>query len=352
MAASSKSALKKEALKRGFSGIGKPKASKSGGGANLGAPFGNPAAKPGQQNPGTFTTGGNPQVDQEFAALPAALRNEYTQYFRTQWAAGGKALTPAAWQKSVHPETTGATYNPGVRNPTVDPFMTSDQMVNHNDQYKSLTDTINNNAARLVNAMGDTAYNKAQIAQQRTAATASTQWAAAARGMAQSSVRDSDLWDINRTAQARQQNLDTQLETLRTTIDTLNREALSRWERWSGVIGQEMVQNAENANANVPVWQTQPGWTPAPELKPMQPETLVPGTPTQVASAQAPTPPNPADLQKIIDRVKNANGGQLPYADTGQSKLVAAKQYLATTGKPPGISIPSPKRPPGLKSPR
>lgn len=172
--------------------------------------------------------------------------------------AGGKK---GKGKKNPH---AGEVYNPGVPSPTVDPFMTAEDIMDYANARNEYERGLHELDFTYANQVAQTGYEKEQIskgaAQSRSAASDDM----AARGLFKSSVRDAELFDIDATAEMKKTFLDTQLNTLKLHTETEKARLHDYWnDPESGYLhGLELkkVQNAMDASADAPAYLQEPGW--------------------------------------------------------------------------------------------
>lgn len=160
--------------------------------------------------------------------------------------------------KGVRNYTTQTPGTPGVRTPTIDPFMNDQDIKDNAEAGTQLFNTVATLDKALADMANDNMLKKVQINDQQRADSQSADESAAARGLFHSSIRDGDLFDIDATAALRKAELDTQLNTLSIENNRQKDVALGAWREFQDTLGQKMVENAANAQADAPYWQTAP----------------------------------------------------------------------------------------------
>ncbi len=160
-------------------------------------------------------------------------------------------------QNAAHPDQH---YVEGVRNPTIDPFMRPEDMMAFADARAQYEQSLYDIDYELAKAAADTAYEKDQTAKQALLRSRDSRDDFAARGLAQASVRDADLFDIDATAALRRQFLDTELNTLRLRGQGMKTSIQTNWDTWMTGLNQQMVANAAEAAHDMPEWKTPPHW--------------------------------------------------------------------------------------------
>ncbi len=169
-------------------------------------------------------------------------------------------LTPKdiAWIKagSTKPPTTGPTpgvvARPALPSPPVAPFLTPVQQASFNAAAAKYAQSRAGLEQQLTDAPINT-HTAIQAAQQTAATdTNTTNQSTAARGLFQSSIRDSDLNDIASTLTTRTNLLNTNLATLTTGINGQIGNLDTNWGNTQGLYNANAVVNAQAVAPNVP----------------------------------------------------------------------------------------------------
>lgn len=167
----------------------------------------------------------------------------------------------------------------GKKNPTIDPFMTADDMMQYGQsraQYEGQLQDMDN---ELANQQAQNQYDKDQISWGEVRDRSSATWDTASRGLESSSVRDAELDDISATAAIRRKFLDDSLTIQSMEADAKKEMLRSNWENfYMKGLNQKMVQNAKDATEDVGVWKKKPTkgkWVSNGWKKPTKPKQKV-----------------------------------------------------------------------------
>lgn len=167
------------------------------------------------------------------------------------------------------------TWNPGVPSPTVDPFMSAEDIMAYSQARQAYESQLNELDFNYANSVANAGYEKDEITKGAIKGKDDTNWDAAGRGLFRSSIRDADLFDIDATAEMRKTFLDTQLNTLKLNTEAQKHSLDEMWNNpETGYLhGLELkkVANAQGVQANMPQWQVAPHMEkPTPPPKPKQ----------------------------------------------------------------------------------
>lgn len=162
----------------------------------------------------------------------------------------------------------GETWNPGVENPTLTPFMTAEDIMDYSNARSEYERQIHELDYGYEKSVADTGYEKGNITKAARQQSADSSDDFAARGLQRSSVRDADMFDIDATAEMKKAFLDTNLNTLKLHTDTEKERLRSAWEdpETGFLHGMDLkkVQNAQAASADAGQYAVEPGWTKTP----------------------------------------------------------------------------------------
>lgn len=164
-------------------------------------------------------------------------------------------------KKTSKPSGGGGTtqvMNPGVLTPTVEPFMTAEDMQTYAQSRRQYEEGLNHLDLNYSNQVANTAYEEEQIAKGAVSSKAEANDDFAARGLFRSSVRDADLFDIDATAEMRKTFLDTQLNTLRLNTEAEKASAESAWNEYQAGVNKKEVENAQGVSATLPKYSVEP----------------------------------------------------------------------------------------------
>lgn len=185
----------------------------------------------------------------------------------------GKGNQKGKGKKDPH---AGETYNPGVKNAPVDPFMTGEDIMAYaqaRQQYEGELGELDFNYA---NSIANSGYEKSQLTKGAIADKAASSDDMAARGLFRSSVRDADLFDIDATAEMRKTFLDTQLNTLKLHTESRKKALDNAWGDYEYGVALKKKANAEQASEGMPEYAVDPGWVknqpPGPKPNPNAPK--------------------------------------------------------------------------------
>lgn len=211
---------------------------------------------------------------------------------------GGSVGGQKALPNPTSPTGAGQVWNPGVPTPTIAPFLTGEDIMAYSEAKKSYENELSELDFNYANTVANTGYEKDQITKGAVQGKADTNWDMAGRGLARSSIRDADLFDIDATAEMRKTFLDTQLNTLKLTTETRKHSLDEAWNNpETGYLhGLELkkISNAQGANAGLPQWQTAPHFEkpPTPAKPPQQPKKQAnPNGPVQGPTLSPPKKP-------------------------------------------------------------
>jgi len=163
-------------------------------------------------------------------------------------------------QPVAGPGSPGTTYNPGVPNPTVQPFLTAEDMMAYAMARQQYEEGLHSLDANYETSLITTGYEKENLEKGRVQGREESSDDMAARGLFRSSVRDADLFDIDATAEMRKVFLDTQLNTQKLNMETQKASMEANWKTYEEGVNQKKVENAAGVQANMPQWQVEPHW--------------------------------------------------------------------------------------------
>lgn len=166
-------------------------------------------------------------------------------------------------------------YNPGVPTPTVQPFLTADDIRQFSEARKQYEEGLHQLDYNLETSSANEGYEKEQISKSAVSGKVEHSEDFAARGLFRSSVRDADLFDIDATAEMRKTFLDTQLNTLKLHTESEKATAAARWGEYEGAVNAKKIENAEGVSATLPKWEVEPHM----EAGPTKPKTQAPVVP-------------------------------------------------------------------------
>lgn len=146
----------------------------------------------------------------------------------------------------------------GVKNPTLDPFMNSEDMLRADEARASRDETLHNLDYALEELRSSNEYERTQIADRVREDKASTNASSAARGMFASSARDASLYDVDATAAVQRNILDRQLDVA--TLDAQRQKTLASqaFDAFQNTMAKKMVENAQAASPDQGLWATAP----------------------------------------------------------------------------------------------
>lgn len=231
--------------------------------------------------------------------------------------------TPVAGPGGGPPPT--EVWNPGVPTPTVQPFMTAEDMMAYAQARQQYEEGLFNLDYNYANQVTNATFEKEGIEKGRVKSKAESSDDMAARGLFRSSVRDADLFDIDATAEMRKTFLDTQLNTMKLNNDAQKVMMQGNWKLYEEGKGKKEVENAAGVQASMPAWEIEPHMeTIAPPPKPNQNQNK-PKTPFQ--QNQGIKAPGEA---KQNTPIPNFNGGTTAPASKNKNStnLGAAKKVM------------------------
>lgn len=189
-------------------------------------------------------------------------------------AAGGGAKTgvghgaPAGGGKKSPGAHAGEIYNPGVKNPTINPFLTAEDLMDYASSRSQYEQGINEFDFNYEQSVVNTQREKEAITKKEGFDLSSAKDDYGARGLQRSSVRDADLFDINATAEMKKTNLDANLNALKLHTDTEKARLQSYWENpetgYMHGLNLKSEENAKKAGGEMPEYSTEPSWSKKP----------------------------------------------------------------------------------------
>jgi hypothetical protein len=147
---------------------------------------------------------------------------------------------------------------PGVENPVIQPFMTADDLLESSEADAALNETVTGLDTNLTEQQRLNEVAKAELARQQLYDRRDAADNAAARGLAHSSIRDAELYDIDATAALRRNELDTQLSVATLDAGRQKLAAKAAWDNFQSAMARRMVENAAAASEGVPKYQIEP----------------------------------------------------------------------------------------------
>ena len=170
-----------------------------------------------------------------------------------------------------HHANPGETYNPGVENKPVEPFLTQQDLEEYaeaREQYEEGLKTLDRN---YESKQHSNEYETAQIEVGRKQSKSSANWDFAGRGLFKSSIRSTNLADIDATAEIKKKFLSDSLSALQIYNDGQKKAAGNRWHRYEEALNRKKVENAEGVDSTMPKWRVEPHWeTKTNTIKPTQ----------------------------------------------------------------------------------
>jgi hypothetical protein len=180
-------------------------------------------------------------------------------------AAKGNRNQPGGKKPGKH---AGEVYNPGERNPTIDPFLTGEDIMAYSQARSQYEGQLNELDYGYEQAQINTQREKEGITKREGYELSGAKEDFAARGLQRSSTRDADLYDISATAEMKKANLDTNLTTLKTHTETEKERLRSAWEDpeegYLHGLDLKKVANAQAAGGEMGEWAKEPGWEKKP----------------------------------------------------------------------------------------
>lgn len=146
----------------------------------------------------------------------------------------------------------------GVPNPAIPPFMSADDWDAYIQALQAFQNKINDTDYELQKQQIDTEEQKAGIDRSVVVDKNNTDYNTAGRGLAQSSIRDAELWDIDATAALRKSYLDRQLNASVLNAQRQKSAAQTAWEQFQGNLNRHMVENAQAASEGAPAYLVEP----------------------------------------------------------------------------------------------
>lgn len=149
-------------------------------------------------------------------------------------------------------------WNPGVENPTPQPFLTQQDVEEYSEareQYESGLHELDQNFEQTKHG---NEYETAEIEKGRVSEVDHENWDAAGRGLFKSSIRDGDLADIDATAEIKKKFLSDSLATLKIYNDGQKAAQEAKWHQYERALNRKEVENAEGVSANMPKWAVEP----------------------------------------------------------------------------------------------
>lgn len=147
---------------------------------------------------------------------------------------------------------------PGVKNDTIDPFLTSDQIAERADKTNEYNDTISNLQYALKMQQTETDYNKQMIDKQKPYDLEKANSSAAGRGLFSSSIRDASLYDIDATAALNKANYDREFDAMRMDTERQALQATNAFNTYKQALNQAAVDNAADASEGMELYKVDP----------------------------------------------------------------------------------------------
>lgn len=131
---------------------------------------------------------------------------------------------------------------------TIQPFMTGDDLMALAQARGDYESNVYNLDYELEKLRNQTAQDQQETETTRVKGKGRADWDNAARGLATSSIRDAEMYDIDATAAIRKRFLETQLDTATLNTQRLKEAARHAFEDiYMQGLNQKMVENAQRA---------------------------------------------------------------------------------------------------------
>ena len=150
---------------------------------------------------------------------------------------------------------------PGVPNPEIAPFMTSDDMMEDLNFDAQRDEAFRNADAALAAAKTDRDYNLRQVHEQFLKSTSAATDDMIGRGLFQSSVKDAALYDLEAQRALQDTYLNAAFKNQEIAAQSVKDSYLGQGgyqERFDAAMGQKMVQNAQAAGQGMEPWKVAP----------------------------------------------------------------------------------------------
>jgi hypothetical protein len=177
----------------------------------------------------------------------------------SQWSPKGESPNTEYAKGNAGP----GTYNPGVPNPTVAPFMTPEDLMAYAAARQQYEEGLGNLDYNYTQSAINTGYEEGEVEKGRIGNKASANDDLAARGLFRSSVRDGDLADIDATAEIRRKFLSDNLTSLHLYTEAQKEHLNTNWTEYEKGKSAKEVQNAQGVQANMPKFAVEPSWSKA-----------------------------------------------------------------------------------------
>lgn len=184
----------------------------------------------------------------------------------------------------------------GIRNATITPFMTADDMLSAGEAREKYAGTLNDLDYALSEMRSSSAFDRAQSYKDQTAASARADSSAAGRGLFNSSIRDAALYDVDATAAVQRNELDRKLDTAALDTQRQKLAAQSAWSSFQSAMNRKMVENAVEATPEGGPWLQKP--VKDKEVKHVLPIPKAPGKPDKPRNQWDYKQPGPNWLDK------------------------------------------------------
>lgn len=165
---------------------------------------------------------------------------------------------PHPTNQQIAQNQAGTTYNPGVENKPIAPFWTQQDIEEYaeaKEQYKESLDALDQNYAQEQHKKES---EEIEIEAGRAGENQSENWDAAGRGLFNSSIRQSDLSDIDAAAAIKDKFLSDQLSALKVYNEGQKLKEQNRFTRYQEAYNRKGTENAAEVNSTLPKWQTEP----------------------------------------------------------------------------------------------
>jgi hypothetical protein len=160
---------------------------------------------------------------------------------------------------------------PGVPNPTIQPFMTPDDLMEQLSFDQTRDERFRESDAAVATAKADRDYNLHQLHENFLKSTANTTDEMIGRGLFQSSIKDAALYDLEAQRAIQDRYLNEAFRNQEIAAQSVKDAYLGEGgynQRFQSALNQRMVQNAQGLNDEREPWKVAPTagrWVPGPK---------------------------------------------------------------------------------------
>lgn len=166
----------------------------------------------------------------------------------------------ASGAKSAPAGSVYATWNSGEENSPVEPFLTAAEIREYAEAHEQYEEGLKELDRNYETKQHENESEEATIETNRMGEKTGARGDFAGRGLFKSSIRDMDLSDIDAAAEIKKKFLSDQLAALAVYNEGQKKSQEAKWHRYEEEMNEKKVQNASEANAEMPRWKIEPHW--------------------------------------------------------------------------------------------